>query len=171
MSNPLMRLRSLRVADVMSTEMVNVDVNDSIEQASRILCQHKHSAAPVVDEEGRCVGILSATDFLKRECEVAGSWLAGDDFEARQDPEQMLRVERRETDYVRDYMTTAPQTVLPSTRLMKAAEIMRGVHVHRLPVLDESGRPIGVVSSMDVVSALLNVVDEMNVEHFTRARQ
>ena len=42
--------------------------------------------------------------------------------------------------------------------------MMCGAHIHHLLVIDDENHPVGVISTMDIVAAMVNVVDEMNVE-------
>jgi predicted transcriptional regulator len=60
-------------------------------------------------------------------------------------------------------MSPAVQAIDPGASLLKAARVMCAEHIHRLLVLNESNRPVGVISTMDIVAALVNVVDESQV--------
>ena len=66
MNSAIERLLSLRVCDVMSSTVVEVSVNASLAEAAALLVDNNVSGAPVVDESGRCVGVLSSTDFVVR---------------------------------------------------------------------------------------------------------
>jgi CBS domain-containing protein len=124
------------------------------------------SSAPVVDEQGRCVGMLSAADYLLRDVSSreAGRGRLTDEseFVLRQRPGEALCVEREDTRDVWSHMSPSVQAIRSETPLVEAARIMCASHLHRLPVLDDGGRPIGVVSSLDLVSALMNAVDEQH---------
>ena len=61
-------------------------------------------------------------------------------------------------------MTSALQSVAMHAPLLAAAKIMNAQHVHRLVVLDEKEKPIGVVSTMDIVAAIVNAIDEMDLQ-------
>jgi CBS domain-containing protein len=50
--------------------------------------------------------------------------------------------------------------VQPEQTLLTAARLMCEKHVHRLPVLNLDGKPVGLITSMDVVAALVNAIDE-----------
>ena len=65
------RLRSLTVRDVMSRSVVWVTQQQHMADVATLLLKHELSTAPVVDDHGRCVGMLSATDFLKRDSNAA----------------------------------------------------------------------------------------------------
>jgi CBS domain-containing protein len=123
----------------------------SLEGAARLLSQAQVSGAPVVDAEGRCVGVLSATDFVHRaqkgvrpgisqEC-VCSSW-------------QIVDAECLPTEAVRDCMTKDPVTVSSAARLGELAQMMLDAHIHRVIVVDKNRRPIGIVSSIDILAAV-----------------
>jgi CBS-domain-containing membrane protein len=60
-------------------------------------------------------------------------------------------------------MSHAVQSIAAHRSLLAAARMMCDGHLHRLVVLDAAGRPEGMISTMDVVAALLNTVDEARV--------
>ncbi len=57
-------------------------------------------------------------------------------------------------------MSSGVRSVQPEQTLLTAARIMCEKHVHRLPVLNLDGKPVGLITSMDVVAALVNAIDE-----------
>lgn len=141
------RLFELTVADVMCRQVICVSASSSMPEAADTLHREGVSCAPVVDDAGRCVGILSATDFVSRESrdEIPASGPNGRVFPA---------------DSVRAHMSTAVQSIRDQEPLLRAASHMTAGHLHRLVVLDETERPIGMLSTMDVVAALLGVIEE-----------
>ena len=149
MNDAILRLRTLKVGDVMSHDVVQVRADQSMVDVARIFRERDISAAPVVDDERRCVGKLSSTDYLRRD---SGA-------EADDPAEAALS----DTDRAADYMTTAVQTIRDDELLLQAARVMCMQHVHRLIVLDGHEHVTGVVSTMDVVAALLNAIEEMEV--------
>jgi CBS-domain-containing membrane protein len=158
------RLSELRAADVMNRDVVTIESALTMGEAARRMANRGVTSAPVVDEQGRCVGMLSAADYLMREVASGGAGCGRltdeSEFVLRQRPGEALCVEREETRDVWSYMSPAVQAIRSETPLVEAAQIMCASHLHRLPVLDGGGRPIGVVSSLDLVSALMNAVDE-----------
>ena len=158
MSTAVQRLKSLTVADVMCREIVEVAQHQTMEEAAETFAQHGISSAPVVDDAGRCVGMLSASDFLKRDRPHGDDPLG---HQLRQtNAEAPLEIDSP-GDLVARYMTTAVQAVSSTDSLLHATRIMNAEHIHHLPVID-GHRAVGVVSTMDVVAALLNAVDEMD---------
>lgn len=154
-ASSLERLQSLTVADVMTRRVTVVPGCARMEEAARILAEAAASGAPVVDAAGRCIGVLSATDFLRFEVEKAGrqpyvpvDWTG------------VVNCTELPLESVQRFMTPAVQTVSMNESLLKAAEIMCLEHIHRLVVLDEHSAPMGVVSTLDVMSALIAAMDE-----------
>ncbi len=158
MCQAIERLHNLRVADVMNRSVCEVSASQGMDAAAVYLMQHKVSTAPVVDELGKCVGMLSAVDFVRRAC-------SGDNRNAephvlqQPDPDSPLEI-AAPGDYVGAYMTEAVQSTTPDQSLLTAARMMCVEHLHRLPVF-EGTQLVGMVSTMDVVAALMNAVDEM----------
>jgi predicted transcriptional regulator len=142
MSLAVERLQSLRVADVMARAIIPIAADLPLVKAAQVFRQHEISAAPVVNAEGSCVGVLSATDLLKHVAESPS--VTSDNA------------------FAKDYMTSAIQSIAPEASILLAARIMCVEHLHRLFVLDWRGKPVGVISSMDIVAALTNVIDEMH---------
>lgn len=165
MSRTLERLKSLHVADAMTRQVVTVGANETMTSAAKTLADRQVSGAVVVDEADRCVGLLSAHDFVRMERARAeadprlpASATAHKLVQDRR--EGPYRVEEVGGDRVRTYMSPAVQTIDSSALLLDAARRMCALHVHRLPVLDASGRAAGIVTSLDLVAAMVHAVDE-----------
>lgn len=161
MNSAIERLLSLRVSDVMQLNVVRLPSYATLAEAAEIFLKHQISGAPVVDERDRCVGILSAMDFVKREQNVATRG-ALEQSQRRQGPTAMLNVGAYDEERIDGYMTSAVQSIAMDATLIQAAEIMCGAHVHRIPVLDGRARPVGMVSSLDIAAALLQAIEEQS---------
>jgi CBS-domain-containing membrane protein len=147
-------LALLTAGDVMSRDVSRIPQEMSLPAAARLLEQERISGAPVVDEEGRCVGVISAKDFLRwaergeqapavrpaTEC-VCADW-------------QVIVSEELPRDEVRWYMTTDLVTADPGTALPELARRMLDSHIHRLVVVDGQRRPVGIVTSTDILAAV-----------------
>jgi CBS-domain-containing membrane protein len=115
----------------------------------------------VVDEEGRCVGVLSATDFLHW---ADRDGLAKDvhcaiplDYCSEW---QVVDLETIPKDEVRWHMTTDLVTTELAATITQLARRMLDAHIHRIVVLDEGGNPVGVVSSTDILAVVANATAE-----------
>ena len=157
------RLLSLRVTDVMACDVLEVSAHDTMQQAATSFAAREVSGAPVVDETGRCVGVLTAGDFARREAMRGKS---GDEEHqlVGGSGNEPLHIESADGDLVSRYMSPAVQSVAADAMLVSAAKIMDAEHIHRLVVIDEKGFPMGMISSMDVVAAVVNAVDELLAE-------
>ncbi len=148
-------LLSLTAADLMSPASVTIPQEMSLQGAARLLGRANVSGAPVVDGLGRCVGVLSAHDFMTWADRGTGGphghvgrseWFCA----AWQIPNE----EDLPKEAVRWFMTADPVSVPAGTTIGVLAQRMVDAHIHRVLVLDEAGRPLGIVSSTDVVAAV-----------------
>jgi CBS domain-containing protein len=128
--------QTLRVADVMTIDPITVASDASIEVAERLLRVNRITGLPVLDPNGDLVGVISQTDLL----------LAG-----RPSIEMALR-NRPSGLRVGELMSSPALTVPLDAPLREAARQMRDGRVHRLVAVDEDGRPVGVLASMDFVT-------------------
>jgi acetoin utilization protein AcuB len=152
-------LSSLLVRDVMRPDVVIVPESVELSQAAALMRASQVNCLPVVDDQGRCVGVLSASDFVARFAEHARSTrpLAGEAMMLMKGGRcQSLLLEETPQDYVRPRMSAAVQTVTDDTPVLTAARLMSAARLHHLIVLDSSCRPTGVISSLDIVSALVH---------------
>lgn len=164
MNSALERLLTLRVGDLMARNVVQVAAHATMAEAARLMVEHEISGAPVVDELGHCIGVLSGTNFASREraCAGCGESPRGrvEHVLIRESPDEPYHIQDVPEDVVSNYMSPAVQSVRTSATLMQAARMLCKEHIHRLIVLDDQGRPTGVVSSLDIVAALVKVMEE-----------
>ena len=161
MNSAIERLLSLRVSDVMSRNVVSIQAAAAMRQAAGTLTQYFISGAPVVDQQGQCVGMLSAIDFVR--CVAESTKDAPS--ESRADKCNEVRGNRDvcpvpAADSVATHMSALVQTVEASQPLTQAARLMCENHIHRLVVLDRQGHPAGMLTSLDIVAAMINAVEE-----------
>ncbi|MEO6295183.1 MAG: CBS domain-containing protein [Candidatus Limnocylindria bacterium] len=126
----------LRVADLMTIDPIVTSVDASIEDAEELLRHHRISGLPVVDADGRLVGVISLTDLL---------YLAVPSVQA------LIRHHERGI-RVGEVMSTPPVTIESTATLREAARLMHEDRLHRLVAVNADGRPIGVISAMDFVA-------------------
>jgi CBS-domain-containing membrane protein len=141
--------------DLMSRRVVAIPQGMSLRAAAGLLAKERISGAPVVDETGRCVGVLSASDFVKWAQD--GGPEKGVRFTAAQcfcSEWQVVDLTFLPPDEVRWHMTADPVMVSLATPITDLARMMVDAHIHRLIVVDAEHRPIGVVSSTDILAAL-----------------
>jgi CBS domain-containing protein len=126
-------LRSMMVRDYMSKNVVTLDPETEILHAVHELITHDISGAPVLDQHGRLIGVLTERDCMQ----VA---LQGD-------------YHGMPAGQVKDHMSTNPQSLEPGESILKLADLFINGRFHRYPVLD-NGRLVGVISRRDVMRAM-----------------
>lgn len=144
-------LRALTAADLMKTNPISIRVNAGVVEASKLLTDRGITAAPVIDEAGRPIGVVSRSDLLVHHVEASKhrgeipDYFAAPTFEA-------AVVEGTVT--VGDVMTPAVFAVEPDAPVRRVIREMLGLHVHRLFVVDDDGILVGVITTMDVLKHL-----------------
>jgi CBS domain-containing protein len=193
----------LTASDVMTREVIRLSEEMPLWDAAGLLSKNQIGGAPVVDGQGKCVGVLSAVDFVRlaihpgrldkaaaaplpvacpfqlkhrvynghetRLCilplgacpvQVEQEGAEGQKLITCSQPHcvladwQVVDVEKTPADEVRHFMTADPVMVGPDTPLHIVARVMIDAHVHRVIVVDEAHRPIGIVSGTDILAAV-----------------
>jgi len=134
------------VKDVMTTHVVAVRKNASFKDMAVRLREHRVSAFPVLDEDNKVVGVVSEADMLTKEAlEYAGAGRVGGILHHRE------QVKAAGTTAA-DLMSKPAVTIGPNEFVTRAARLMYERKVKRLPVVDDAGRLIGIISRADVLS-------------------
>lgn len=146
----------MRVLDIMTMDVLTARPEDSLKDAARTMVRAGVSGLPVVDDDGRLVGIITEADFLEREADRSRRRL----LNAMLD--ECGGVVEAET--VGEVMSTDPVVIFPEATVTEAARMMAHHHVKRLPVVDESGKLVGIVSRADVVAVFTRPDDVIEDE-------
>jgi CBS domain-containing protein len=146
------------VRDVMDADPVAVDPDTDVEALIHTLREHELHGVPVVDGEGRCVGIVTESDLvipdeegdlhLPHYVNLFGGTVFLEPLRRFED-----RLRKAFASTAGDMMTANPKTVSPDTEVHEAARIIADSGHNRLPVT-EDGRLVGVVTRVDVLEAL-----------------
>jgi CBS domain-containing protein len=144
--------------DLMTANPVSIYQGASIQEAIALLTDRGFGAAPVIDDAGRPVGVLSRSDILVHEREQ-GRHATLPDSEDWEDKPRKTRhegfsVEVVDPTKVRDIMTPVVFTVGLPTPAKKVVEQMLNLKVHQLFVVDQDLALVGVISSLDVLRHL-----------------
>lgn len=150
------------VADVMTTDVYTVREATPYKEIARLLADRRVSAVPVVDNDGRAVGVVSETDLLRKEEHLAP-------WRSRRLAYRGNRSERRKAAATRasELMTAPPVCVGLGASLPAAARAMTDHDVTRLVVLNADGRIAGIVTRSDLLRVFL-APDEQIGERVTR---
>ena len=143
-------MRRWLVRDVMTRDVVTVGESTPYKEVVDTLASHAIGAAPVVDHDGRVVGVVSEADLLHTL-----------EFRGPETHTPLLKPGRRRTtgtkasaDTVKDLMSAPPVIVNPAASLTAATRLMAAEGVKRLPV-DGDGRLVGFLSRRDLLRIYL----------------
>jgi CBS domain-containing protein len=152
-----MLLGTETAADFMTPNPLSLRQDATIREAVDFLTAKGISAAPVIDEGGRPVGVLSQADIIVHdrnhgpvETPVTSYYDESEPPTAGKSDSQRISDEER----VRDIMTPAVFSVTPETPASRVIAEMIGLNVHRLFVVDSVGVLTGVISALDVLRHL-----------------
>lgn len=143
----------MQARDVMTTSVVTVSPETPVTDIARLLLEKRVSGVPVVDADGRVVGIVSEGDLVRRledEDDTGRSWWLDLLATPEERAERYVRAHGRRA---RDIMTRDVVTVSPDTPLGAIARLLEEKHIKRVPVV-ENGRLVGIVSRADLLRAL-----------------
>jgi CBS domain-containing protein len=140
-------MKSWTVGDVMTREVVSAGQETDYRALVRALAANGVSAVPVVDEAGRVLGVVSEADLLHK-VEFLGDTEPPKIFTGRS--KRQARV-KSTADRAGDLMTAPAVTVRPDTALAEAARLLDAHNIKRLPVVDEGGRLVGILSRVDLL--------------------
>ena len=148
------RLEQLRfdlpVADVMTSPVVSIVVDAQVRAAVELLVGREFRALPVVDGDGRVVGVVSNGDLVER----GGLGARLELLAAMSDAARRGFVDQVSARRVGDVMTPEPATVRTSDTLAAATRLMAERRIKRLPVVDGDGRLAGILARADVLRAV-----------------
>ena len=152
----------MRVRDIMTQPVFTVRSTDPIEGAAALLAHRRITAAPVVDGDGRLIGMVSEGDLLRRA--EAGTeqrrpwWLLG-----------LTRDETLAEDYVKahtrrveDVMIRRVVTAAPDTPLHEVATLLEKSAIKRVPIV-ENGELVGIVSRANLIQAIASARKALDI--------
>ncbi len=138
----------MKVKDVMTTLLVTIHKDTSYHDAAKILREKNISGAPVVDDAGNLVGVLSEKDLFRVLYPFYSSFYtnpeAYTDFEERE-----KKIEEIKDHHIEKFMTKVVIFADPDMPVMKIGSIMLSRGINRIPVV-ENGKIVGIVSRHDI---------------------
>ncbi|GLY38168.1 hypothetical protein Amsp01_041920 [Amycolatopsis sp. NBRC 101858] len=142
-----------KVGSVMTTDVATVGPDTPFKAVAVLLASWNISGAPVVDEDGHVLGVVSQGDLLEHEA-----------------PHGLLTPGSRQAKrkagaaFTADLMTKPAITVRTGDDVAVAAKLLEQHHFHRLPVVDDEGKLAGVVSRSDLLRVFLRTDREIRDE-------
>lgn len=151
--------RHIPVSDVMTRDVLAFSPDDNVNEAMEALVERDISGAPVVDESGAVVGVISTGDLIVQESRLHFPTIIsilGATIElpsAKRQFEDDLRRTLGST--VREVMQADPVTIGADETVEAAATLMHDHDVARLPVVDDGGL-VGILARVDILRAILS---------------
>lgn len=146
----------MKVADVMTREVVSIAPDASVMEAVRLMLQHRISGLPVIDASGKLQGVVTEGDFLRRV-------ETGTERKRSRLVEFLLGPGRLATDYVHatgrkvgEVMTPDPRTVTEDEPLEKVVHLMERYRIKRVPVV-RGDKVVGIVTRQNLMRALASL--------------
>jgi CBS domain-containing protein len=150
----------MRAMDVMTTEVITIHEDATVQAAAKLLVEHGISAVPVVDSENRVIGMVSEGDLLHRAetgTERRRSWWLDMVTSTDQLAAEYIR---SHSGRVRDVMTPGVISVTEQTAIAEIAILLETHRIKRVPVLRD-GKLVGIVSRANLVQALAMKINEL----------
>lgn len=140
-----------RVRDVMTQEVVTVNEHASFKDVAMLIAERRVSAVPVLDREGRVLGVVSEADLVLKE-EYPEGPPEGRMFQGR----RRRRAQAKAAGNTAAELMTAPAvTIGPDASVAEAARLLHRHGIKRLPVVDPAGPLLGIVSRADLLKVFL----------------
>jgi CBS domain-containing protein len=149
-------MEALRVRDIMESDVITVGSEMTVRELADVLAEHKISGVPVVDREGRVVGVVSEADVILQDADLHFPYYIQflDSIIYLQSVSKFEnRLRKMFGTKVADIMSQEIVTVSPDASVYDAAALMADHKVNRLPVTEDD-RVIGILTRGDIVRAI-----------------
>jgi CBS domain-containing protein len=151
-------MTELLAKNIMTSGVVAVTPETSIGQLSKVLLENKVSGVPVVDGEGKLIGIVSEADIIKDNIKVQFPFY----FDPLMVSGYVVDFEKYNED-IKDYLNSKVETIMnhrvktvnPSTSISEIADIMVSNKVNRIPVIDENKKVVGIITRADIIKSMI----------------
>ncbi|MCR1898866.1 CBS domain-containing protein [Irregularibacter muris] len=147
------------IKDIMIKDVITVKESDTVEKCAKLLSTHRLSGLPVLDEQGKVTGIITEGDLIKRAAKLkAPTYLQilGGIIYLDSPKDLMNEIKKTMGQLAKDVMTEKVITINPDKKIEDAATILVHEKIKRLPVIDEKGNLVGIVSRRDIMNHLFH---------------
>ncbi|MBP7146793.1 MAG: CBS domain-containing protein [Acidobacteria bacterium] len=141
------------VSQLMTQSVKTVHQDMEVHELEKMFLAEKIHGAPVVDDAGRLVGVVSQTDLLTWHFETGVDYASGvyEKADLRATGGRSLRINDIRSARVREVMTPVVHAILPGDTAQEAARRMIRHRIHRLVVVDSQLHVLGIVSAIDLL--------------------
>lgn len=147
------------IKDIMTQDVIMVREDDTVEKCANLLITHDLSGLPVLDLNHKIIGIVTEGDLIRRASRIKGPPALeelGGIFYLETPKQFMNELKRTMGNLVRDIMTKDVITVKADEEIETAATLLVQKKIKRLPVIDNEGNLIGIVSRKDIMNHLFH---------------
>jgi CBS domain-containing protein len=149
--------KPILAGEIMTKEVITVKADDDLEKVSRLLLEHRISGLPVIDDDGKVVGIISEGDLLikEKEVEVPGhSVILGAVIYLNSLERFYNELKRVFALTVKELMTTKVYTVKPEATTGEISNLLVEKGINRVPVVDNDNKLLGIVTRHDLIRSI-----------------
>jgi len=150
MSEPLAK-------NIMVKKVITINKNESVEKLSDILIKNKISGVPVLDDNGKLVGVATEGDLIVKDADLhfPGYFKLLDSIIYLESLEKFkINLKKYLGTKVEDIMSTEVKTVKEDTPVSEVANIMVKYSINRVPVLNNKGNMVGIITRADIVKSM-----------------
>jgi CBS domain-containing protein len=147
----------MQVQDIMTRNVITLTPETDITEAARVLLTHRINGAPVIDAEGKLVGILCQSDLIaqQKQLPIPSLFSFLDGVIALTSMKQLEKeAQKIAATTVAEAMSRDPVTVKPDSKIETVAALMVDHNFHTLPVVAED-RLVGIVGKEDILRTLM----------------
>lgn len=147
----------MEVKEIMSTDVITVSTDESVEQCAKLLQEHNISGLPVLDAAGKVAGMVTEGDLIRRASRVKAPGyleILGGLIYLGSPKKFVDELQRAMSLEAGQLMTKDVISVMPDDSVEKAATLMVEKKISRLPVIDTEGKLVGIVSRRDIMTSL-----------------
>jgi CBS-domain-containing membrane protein len=145
-------------ADIMTRKVITVTPATSVQELALLLTASNISGAPVLDETGRIIGIVTENDLIdqNKKVHIPTVLTILDSFIYLESPDKMEKeMKKMAGSTVMDICSRDIVTVAPECSLEELATIMAEQHIHTLPVVS-NGKLVGIIGKKDIIKTIIS---------------
>ena len=152
----------MKVKDVMTVDVLTVPTGKTLKETAQLLADTGISGLPVTDDDGKVIGVISEADILFKE--RSPERRRGGSFAWLFFPDMIENEAKLDARTAGEAMSSPAVTIGPDRPVGEAAARMLDDAVNRLPVVDEDGTLVGIVTRADLVRAFTRSDSEIELE-------